>query len=56
MGMTSVELTTMGAGYRTVDEHLEAQAFEVSVLEQPEPTAEQDRHHIQVKLIDKTSL
>ena len=24
MGMTSVELTTMGAGYRTVDEHLEA--------------------------------
>jgi probable F420-dependent oxidoreductase len=24
MGMTSVELTTMGAGYRTLDEHLEA--------------------------------
>jgi probable F420-dependent oxidoreductase len=24
MGMTSVELTTMGAGYRAVDEHLEA--------------------------------
>jgi probable F420-dependent oxidoreductase len=24
MGMTSVELTTMGAGYRTVDEHLDA--------------------------------
>jgi hypothetical protein len=24
MGMTSVELTTMGAGYRDVDEHLEA--------------------------------
>jgi hypothetical protein len=24
MGMTSVELTTMGAGYRALDEHLEA--------------------------------
>ena len=24
MGMTSVELTTMGAGFRTLDEHLEA--------------------------------
>ena len=24
MGMTSVELTTMGAGYRALDEHLDA--------------------------------
>jgi hypothetical protein len=24
MGMTSVELTTMGAGYRALDEHVEA--------------------------------
>ncbi len=24
MGVTSIELNTMGAGYRTIDEHLEA--------------------------------